>query len=378
MIKQLIACNSISSVVPAVDQGNLNVIHLLAGWLDDLGFATEIMPLPDPRKANLIATWGSGPGGLVLSGHSDTVPCDDSLWHSDPFTLSERDGRFYGLGSADMKSFFALAIEAFKPLARETFRQPLIILATADEETSMAGARALVEAGKPLARRALIGEPTTMKPIRMHKGIMVEKLVIEGHSGHSSNPAIGRNAMHTLHQVLGELLAIQAELKEKYRSPLFAVDYPSLNLGCIHGGDNPNRICGHCELGFEIRPLPGMNIGELQALLERRLLPLGDAPQTPVSLSYHAVPPFATDEDSELSRLCQRLSGSPASSVAFATEAPFLQQLGMDVMVMGPGNIDQAHQPNEYIALDQLDPAVAMIRQLIVESCINPGSLTNQ
>lgn len=372
MIRDLVACNSISSVVPAVDQGNLALINMLAGWLDGLGFAVEIMPLADSRKANLIATWGSGAGGLVLSGHTDTVPCDENLWQQNPFRLTERDGRFYGLGTADMKSFFALAIEAFRPLAGETFRQPLIFLATADEESSMAGARALVDAGKPQARRALIGEPTGMKPIVMHKGIMVEKLVIEGHSGHSSNPGLGRNAMHTLQKVLTELVQLHGELKTRYHSPLFAVDYPTLNLGCIHGGDNPNRICGHCELGFEIRPLPGMDIRELQSLLERRLLPLGEDEGTPVSLSHMAVPPFAGSGSSELARLCQKLSGQDAETVAFATEAPFLQQLGMDVVVMGAGSIDQAHQPNEFLSLQEINPAVALIRQLIIDSCISP------
>jgi acetylornithine deacetylase len=370
MIKTLIASNSISSVRPEVDRGNLDVIMALAEWLDELGFTTEIMPLKDHRKANLIATYGSGPGGLVLSGHTDTVPCDDRLWRSDPFKVDEREGRFYGLGTADMKSFFALAIAAFKELRDQVFKQPLIILATADEESSMAGAKALVAAGKPLARRALIGEPTGLRPITMHKGIMVEKLVIQGHSGHSSNPGLGRNAMHSMQKVLTELLAIQQELKERYRSPLFKVDYPTLNLGCIHGGDSANRICGHCELGFEIRPLPGMVIDDLQAMLRRRLLPLGDELGTPIILDHHAVPPFASHPNSELAALCGQLSGQSAESVAFATEAPYLQQLGMDVVVMGPGSIDQAHQPDEYLELSQIPTAVTMIKALIVDSCL--------
>jgi acetylornithine deacetylase len=203
---------------------------------------------------------------------------------------------------------------------------------------------------------------------------MVEKLVIEGQSGHSSNPHLGRNAMHSMQLVLNELRHIQAELKANYHSPLFAVDYPTLNLGCIHGGDNANRICGHCELGFEIRPLPGMAIDELQQMLERRLLGLGAAEGTPITLNYQAVPAFASGEHSELAALCRKLSGNKPEAVAFATEAPFLQQLGMDVVVMGPGSIDQAHQPDEFLALEQINPGVEMIRQLIVESCIRPAS----
>ncbi len=343
MLRELIGCNSISSVLPAVDQGNRAVIDMLASWLDDLGFAVDIQPLPDPRKANLIATLGSGPGGLVLAGHTDTVPCDETRWRQDPFQLTERDGRFYGLGTADMKSFFALAIEAIRDLLDRPFRQPLIIVATADEESTMAGARQLAELGRPLARRALVGEPTGMRPVATHKGIMIEKLVIEGRSGHSSNPALGRNAMHTLQTVLAELLQLQAEWREQYRDPLFAVDYPTLNLGSVHGGDNFNRICGHCQLDFEVRPLPGMDIGELQAILQRRLTPLGEALGTPITLSHREVPPFRNPADSDWLTSCEQLTGHGAEAVAFATEAPFLQQMGMEVVVMGPGSIDQAH-----------------------------------
>lgn len=370
MIQALIASNSISSVRPDLNHGNLDVIMALAGWLDDLGFTTEVMPMEDRRKANLIATFGSGPGGLVLSGHSDTVPCDDKLWTSDPFRATERGGKLYGLGTADMKSFFALAIEAFKSLRDQTFKQPLIILATADEESSMSGAKALVDAGKPLARRAVIGEPTGMNPITTHKGIMLEKLIIQGQSGHSSNPELGRNTMPTLQKVLTELLSIQRELKATYHSPLFELSYPTLNLGAVHGGDNPNRICGHCELDFEIRPLPGMAIDELQGMLQQRLLHLGDVDNTPVSIEYQAVPAFSSGEHSAMAALCRRVSNSESQAVAFATEASYLQQLGMDVVVMGPGSIDQAHQPDEYLDLAQIPRSVELIKQIIIESCL--------
>ena len=369
MLQQLINCNSISSVNPGIDQGNRAVIDLLANWLDELGFEIEIMPLADPRKANLIATFGRGPGGLVLSGHTDTVPCDEALWQQSPFELKERDNRFYGLGICDMKSFFALAIEAAKPFLDRPFKQPLIILATADEESSMAGARALADAGKPKARYALIGEPTGLQPIATHKGILIEKLKIQGKSGHSSNPALGNNAMHTMHDALSALRALQAELKTRYANPLFAVDYPTLNLGCIHGGDNPNRICGYAELGFEIRPLPGMNIDELHQTIEQRLLGLGEKEGTELSLEHFGVPPFAADEQSELLAYCEKLTGYSRGAVAFATEAPYLQQLGMDVLVLGPGNIDQAHQPDEYLATDRIAPMLGYLSQLIGKYC---------
>ncbi len=375
MLRQLIACNSISSPNPDNDQGNRELIDTLANWLDSLGFDTEVMVLDDPRKANLIATLGSGPGGLVLAGHTDTVPCDEGLWRQSPFALTERENRLYGLGVCDMKSFFALAIEAIKPLLEKTPKQPLIILATADEESSMSGAKALVAAGKPKARYALIGEPTGLRPIANHKGIVVERLVIQGKSGHSSNPALGANALLTMHDAIGALRALQAEFRQRYRDPLFEVDYPTVNLGHIRGGDNPNRICGRCELDFEVRPLPGMDIEELHQLLEQRLLVLGADEGTRPSLEYMVgVPAFACPNQSELLRYCERLTGHSAGAVAFATEAPYLQELGMEVMVLGPGDIAQAHQPNEYLAIDRIQPMTHYLTQLINSYCYSATS----
>lgn len=159
MLTRLISLPSISSASAKWDHSNEAVVRILAEWLEPLGFAVEILEVPGmPGKFNLIATLGSGPGGLVLSGHTDTVPYDDQRWTSDPFTLTERDNRWYGLGTCDMKGFFALAIEAAREFAGLPMKEPLILLATADEESSMNGARALAEAGKPKARYAVIGE----------------------------------------------------------------------------------------------------------------------------------------------------------------------------------------------------------------------------
>ncbi|MCK5640733.1 MAG: M20/M25/M40 family metallo-hydrolase, partial [Gammaproteobacteria bacterium] len=158
LLHDLIAAPSVSSVSPAFDSSNKPVISLLAEWLLSEGFEVEILPLPgQPNKANLIATLGSGSGGLVLAGHTDTVPFDAEKWNHDPFKLTEADNRLYGLGMSDMKSFFALAIEAARGFDKNNFQQPLIILATADEESTMDGAKALVELGKPKGRYAVIG-----------------------------------------------------------------------------------------------------------------------------------------------------------------------------------------------------------------------------
>ncbi len=373
-LQQLVALPSVSCAVPEWDMSNRAVIDYLANCFADLGFNTQVLPLEQTGKANLVATFGSGDGGLVLAGHSDTVPYDANRWQTDPFTLTEKNGKLYGLGATDMKGFFPVIIEAVKPYLSHAFRNPLVVLATADEESSMSGARALARTGIPGAtpRYAVIGEPTNLVPIRAHKGIMMEAIRVQGHSGHSSNPALGKNALEAMNLVMTELMQLRGELQLKYRNPTFAVQTPTLNLGCIHGGDGANRICGSCELHFDLRLLPGMDNDELRAIIQRRLRPIAEHSGTDIVLSslFEGVDPFGEDEHSDLVKACEQLTGNRSDSVAFATEAPFMQQLGMQTLVLGPGSIDQAHQPDEFIPLDQIAPAVTVLRKLIEKFCL--------
>ncbi|MCJ1883393.1 acetylornithine deacetylase [Pseudomonas sp. LA21] len=368
---ELIALPSVSCTQAALDQSNRPVIERLAGWLDDLGFTCELQEV-SPGKLNLIAVLGSGPGGLVLAGHTDTVPYDEALWLSDPLRLDERDGRWFGLGSCDMKGFFALAIEALLPLLDQPLKQPLILLATCDEESSMAGARALAAEGRSLGRAAVIGEPTGLKPIRLHKGVMMERIDIVGQSGHSSDPSLGHSALEAMHAAIGELLALRGEWQREFSNPQFSVPQPTLNLGCIHGGDNPNRICGQCALEFDLRPLPGMQPEMLRQAIRERLRPVAE--RHAVQLDYRplfpAVPPFEQAADSELVRIAESLTGHCAEAVAFGTEAPYLQQLGCQTLVLGPGDIACAHQPDEYLDLDRIEPTVELLRGLIRHYCL--------
>jgi acetylornithine deacetylase len=189
MLSGLISIPSVSSVSPTWDQSNRPVLEQLAHWLQAAGFRVEMLDIPGhPDKANLLGTLGDGPGGLVLAGHSDTVPFDQALWQHDPLRLTEEQGRLYGLGTSDMKSFLGLAIEAARGLDASLLKHPLMILATADEESAMHGARALVQAGRPLGRYAVIGEPTGLRPVRAHKGVMAEAIRLVGQSGHASDP----------------------------------------------------------------------------------------------------------------------------------------------------------------------------------------------
>lgn len=375
-IRELVATPSVSSVVERLDQGNRAVIDLLANWLADGGWTVEIQPISErPAKANLIAALGQGPGGLVLAGHVDTVPYDTSGWTHDPFGGALADGRIYGLGTADMKSFFAVAIAAASAIPLERLKRTLYLVATADEEISMAGARALVDARYPRASYAVIGEPTDLRPVRMHKGILMEHIRIRGRSGHSSDPARGRSALEGMHQVIGELISWRAELQGRHRDPTFDVPEPTLNLGWIHGGDNPNRICSHCELAIDLRPLPGMALEPLRQALHERLARRleGTDLELQIEAIYPGAPALETPGTSAIVRAAARLSGHEPGAVAFATEAPYYQQLGMEPLVLGPGRIDQAHQPDEYIELATLQPAIALLRGLIEEVCCSPA-----
>ena len=352
----------------------------MANWFDELGFSCQLQEIEgtvqhNDNKANLIATLGTGNNGLVLAGHTDTVPYDENRWQVDPFAVTEKDNRFYGLGSCDMKSFFAVILEALKGIELDKIKQPLIILATADEETSMSGAKAIAKSASTLginnARFAVVGEPTEMKPIRMHKGMMMEAIQLTGQAGHSSNPALGNNALEAMHKVISELMAWRDELQHRYHNPMFEVPVPTMNFGHIHGGDNPNRICGSCELQIDIRPLPGMKIDDLRHEMQARLKKVLHE----TGIQFKTVPLFdgveavETDSQSEIVRLAEKMTKTEAGAVAFGTEAPYYNALGLDSIVMGPGSIKQAHQPDEYIETRTLNPAVDIIRQLIVHYC---------
>ena len=373
MIRGLIEAPSVSATDAALDMGNREVIDLLAGWAEDLGFRVEVVPVDEGKgKYNLVASLGQGDGGLVLSGHADTVPFDHARWSHDPFRLTESEGKLYGLGTSDMKSFLALAIEAARDVDPATLGHPLVILATADEETGMSGAKAVVASGKAPGRYAVIGEPTGLRPVRLHKGIMMDAVRIQGRSGHSSDPALGASALEAMHKVIAALLVWREELQAANRNPQFAVPFPTMNLGHIHGGDNPNRICGDCELQLDLRPLPGMSIDVLREMLHQRVhQALQDIDvQVRIESLFEGIPAMETEAQSAVVHAAEAVTGRTAEAVAFATEAPYFDQLGMETIVLGPGDIAQAHQPDEFLRMDRLQPTVELLRKLIQRFCV--------
>ncbi len=369
MIQQLIAIPSISCNDPKIDQSNQAIIDLLATWCNELGFKCEIMPIPNyPNKFNLLATLGSGEDGLVLAGHTDTVPYDINSWQFNPFKLTEQDNRLYGLGTSDMKAFFALALTAIEQLLANDIKlqRPITIIATANEETNMAGAKALIN--KQKSKYALIGEPTGLKPIRMHKGIMMEAIILHGKSGHSSDPNLGNNALEGMYKVIGELSSWREQLQTKHHNSAFKIPIPTMNFGYIKGGDNPNRICADCELHIDLRPLPGMNLTELRSTI--RQLVNKSLQNTGLDIKFKAlfggIPAMETPANSDIVQFTERLTKHPAEAVAYATEAPYLQALGMQTIILGPGDIEQAHQPDEFIFVNRLQPMIDILTKLII------------
>lgn len=375
-LARLVAIPSVSSVDPDLDMSNRAMVDELANWLSDLGFRIDLNEIPGHAgKVNLIARLGpegTAHSGLVLSGHTDTVPYDESGWDSDPFTLTERNGRLYGLGSSDMKCFFPIITEVMRGLDTGRLRQPLTVLATADEESNMYGAQALVDAGIAFAGQALIGEPTGLQPIYTHKGVMLANIRLIGRSGHSSDPALGENALEGMHDVIHALLEWREELQVEHMNTDFRVPVPTLNLGRIAGGDNPNRICASCELGIDLRPLPGMSVSDLEVELHRRVAAAVADRNLKLEFSdtFHGIDAMQTPRDAEVVRVAEQLSGMSAGSVAFGTEGPYLNALGMATVVLGPGDIAVAHQQNEYVPMERIVPMQNILEGMIRHFCL--------
>ncbi len=371
MIAQLISTPSVSCVHAGMDMSNRAVIDLLAEWSETLGFSTEIQTV-DEGKYNLIACAGSGSDGLVLSGHTDTVPCDPALWSSDPFVACEKADRIYGLGSCDMKSFLALALVASSKINLGKLKRPLTLVATADEESTMSGAKFIADNGRKLGRYCVIGEPTGLKPIRQHKASLTMSVEFIGQSGHASNPGLGNSALEGMHQFITTLLAYRDQIEQQYNDPAFTIPTPTMNLGHIHGGDNSNRICGACLLLIDIRFLPAMSFATLKSDIEEMAAEVAQGRGLDVTTKVFGdeMPAMDTAEASEIARYLTYITGKKTGSAAFATEAPYFNAMQTETIVIGPGSIDQAHQPDEFLPLAQVDPTINMLNYLIDRFCL--------
>ncbi|HCG5588994.1 TPA: acetylornithine deacetylase [Vibrio parahaemolyticus] len=367
----LISTSSISSTDPSWDQGNAKVIEKLATWFKDLGFHVEVIEV-ESGKHNMIARMGEGEGegGLLLAGHSDTVPFDEGRWSFDPHKLTEKDNRFYGLGTADMKGFFAFIYEAVKKVDWSKQNKPLYVLATCDEETTMLGARHFTTNAPFKPDYCIIGEPTSLVPIRGHKGHVANAIRVTGKSGHSSDPALGVNAIEIMHDVLFAMMQLRDKLIKEYHHPGFAIPSPTLNLGHIHGGDSANRICGCCELHYDVRPLPGISLDGLENMLRSALQEVeakwpGRIDIVPL---HEPIPGYECQHDHPFIGGVEEICQTSSQTVNYCTEAPFLQQL-CPTLVLGPGSIEQAHQPDEFLSFDFIDPTIDVLSKAMVKYC---------
>ena len=372
MIKALVAFDTTSR------DSNLHMIRFVEEYLINHGVEPSLIFNDDKSKANLVASIGpdTSRGGVVLSGHSDVVPVDGQAWSSDPFQVVERDGRLYGRGTCDMKGFLAIALALVPEFQKCNLQSPVHIVLTYDEETDCSGAvrlmQALPETG--LAPHAvIIGEPTQMQIVNAHKGQSTLETTIVGREAHSSAPHLGVNAIDIAAQLIAYLAALSVELESRPYSMAGATPpFSTINVGTITGGQQVNIVPAQCRFLWEIRAVPGHDSNEIVERfndyadnLEAEMR--GKFPQATITTTLiNATAAFVPEDDSPAETLVKSLAGTnEAGTVAFGTEAPCYQQAGMSVVVFGPGSIAQAHKPDEYIALDQIDACVAFMRRLM-------------
>jgi acetylornithine deacetylase len=361
---------------------NLPLIEFVSGYLSAHGVAVVHVPNDDDTKANLYATLGPNvPGGIVLSGHTDVVPVDGQDWLTDPWTVTEKDGKLFGRGTTDMKSFSAVALALVPEFLARGLRTPLHFALSYDEEIGCLGVRPLIERlveAFPRPRLVVVGEPTNMTVVTAHKGIRAFRTTVLGHEMHSSQTHKGVNAIAIaaeLIQFLGTMAKEQAELGDP--SGRFEPPYTSVHVGLIEGGTALNIVPRTCRFVWEFRPLPGTDEAALLARFEQytdevRARMRKVVPETDITtVIRERVPPFRADDDGPAVPLALKLSGQNAThAVSYGTEAGLFEEAGLATVICGPGDIAQAHQPNEFVTLEQIALCERLFRRLMDEICI--------
>jgi acetylornithine deacetylase len=324
------------------------------------------------EKVNLIAVAGMDsfyePVELALVGHTDTVPFD-AAW-AEALNLTERDGRLYGRGACDTKAYIAAALTVAENIELENLSRPLALIFTADEEVGCLGAKQLEETGAIHARYAIVGEPTSLQPMRAGKGYCLAEVKVSGREGHSAYPATGASAIFRASRLVTRLERIAERLKEDGRAA-FEPPYTTLNVGLIHGGTAKNIIAGECRFTLEWRPVPGQSAGRVLELLseaveeEKRLDADFACEVRPLRLDEG----METPADSRLVRFLENESGSHAGTIAFGTEAPQMIALGAEAVVFGPGDIRVAHQTGEFVPVEELHRCALILKRAVEHFC---------
>jgi acetylornithine deacetylase len=358
-------------------ESNLDMIEFVRQYLAELGVESELFYNAERTKANLFATIGPRErGGIVLSGHTDVVPVEGQAWAVEAFRLTERDGRLYGRGTADMKGFIASVLAAVPTFVERELTLPVHLAFSYDEEVGCLGVRPMLaelERRTPKPALCLIGEPTELKPVLGHKGKLAMRCHVKGAPCHSAYAPYGVNAIQYAARMIGRLEEIGEQLAQpEHHDERFDPPFSTVQTGVIKGGRALNIVPAECEFDFEVRALPGFNAhqvaDELQTYAEGELLPKMRAVKSDADIRFHslsAYPGLATSPDSEAARLLALISGSNEfGTVAFGTEGGLFDEAGSPTVVCGPGSMDQGHKPDEFITSEQLSACDAMLTRL--------------
>jgi acetylornithine deacetylase len=379
MIRRLVAFDTTSR------DSNLALIGWVRDYLAGHGVDSELVPDETGKKANLFATIGPADRpGLVLSGHTDVVPIDGQEWSTDPFALAERDGRLYGRGTCDMKSFVAVALALVPEIKARARAAPVHLALSYDEEVGCIGVRRLLDrlaARAPKPWGCIVGEPTGMKPVRAHKGKVSKRARLRGFECHSSLAPTGVNAV----QYAAELIAFLNRMGRRFAAegPFdreFDVPFTTAHVGVIQGGTALNIVPRDCWFDFEFRHLPGHDplalLAEVEGFARDELEPAMRAVHADTRIRFEdfsTIPGLATAEESEIVQLAKAATGAnSAGKVAFGTEAGLFELIGVPTVVCGPGSIDQAHKPDEFVALEQVALCEQFLRRVLERAASRP------
>lgn len=376
MLEQLVAFNTTSR------ESNLALIEFVGRYLTGLGVDYELIHNAEGSKANLYARLGPpGHGGVMLSGHSDVVPVDGQNWSVPPFALTERDGKLYGRGTADMKGFIACILAAIPHFLAQPLAQPLHLAISYDEEVGCLGVRTLLDALSARADKpaiCLIGEPTELQPVLGHKGKLGVRCEVQGAACHSAYAPQGVNAIEYAAKLIHHLTLIGQRLAApEHHDGRFDPPFTTVQTGLIQGGRALNIVPADCTFDFEVRTLPQDDAQEvareLESYAQRELLPTMRAVNRDAAIRFYPIssyPGLYTAAQSAAARLVAHLTGSEKfSTVAFGTEGGLFHQSGIPSVICGPGNMAQGHKPDEFITVEQLNACDALLRRLATWMC---------
>ena len=375
LVRRLIAFDTVS------ERSNLALIEFVAGYLDDLGVKSEFVYDEGHGKANLYATLGpTGRSGIALSGHTDVVPVEGQPWDSDPFEVLERDGRLYGRGTSDMKSFIAVCLALAPEFLARRIAIPLHMVFSYDEEVGCLGVRGLIDIlrdreVKP--RAVFVGEPTEMQVVRAHKGKLSYRVHVRGLEAHSGMAHLGVNAVEAAAEAIAFLKGMARQNRDQGPfDEALVPPYTTVHTGLVNGGTQLNIVPRDCHFDFEFRQLPDEDpepmFERFRGHVHEHIEPEMHRVDAATGFRYEllsAIPALNVDEDSEVVQLAKSLTGANATGkVSFGTEGGLFQESGMPAVICGPGSISVAHKANEYIELEQIALCEVWLRRLF-EHC---------